>query len=196
MRPFWSATCTCTVNEDFLVRMVQVTTVPTGSDCTAVPHVAELSPAAVAISEARTRGNVDRAVKVDPAPIATRYGIGLVPNGTRHWITNPGVVFVGAAHDGLPTVTPRRVPSIRAWAFAAAATSFTETASGGPLITSIVVGVALDFDFFARACGGENTNPKAAMALTATPRDVHRRKTFGRRTRPDEVRRPSCTPPV
>jgi hypothetical protein len=167
MRPFWSATCTCTVDEDFLVRMVQVITVPTGSDCTAVPHVAELSPAAVTISEARTRGNVDRAVKVDPAPIATRYGIGLVPNGTRHWITNPGVVFVGAAHDGLPTVTPRRVPSIRAWAFAAAATSFTETASGGPLITSIVVVGHLAFLFAAVAeDAGKNPTTKLNNATT------------------------------
>jgi hypothetical protein len=78
-------------------------------------------------------------------------------------MTKPGVVFVGAAQDGLPTVAPRRFPSIRAWAFAAAATSFTETASGGPLITSIVVVGALDRDFLAEAAEGRASSAMAKV---------------------------------
>ena len=91
-------------------------------------------------------------------------------------MTKPGVVFVGAAQEGLPTVTPRRVPSTNAWAFAAAATSLTETASGGPLMTSMLVEGAFDRDFLASAIGwGASSTTVKVKPSVAVLRSLIRR---------------------
>jgi hypothetical protein len=91
-------------------------------------------------------------------------------------MTKPGVVFVGAAHEGLPTEIPSRVPSANAWAFAAAATALAETASGGPLITSSVVVGALDFDFLAGVVCSANTNRQPTIRAKVTVRAQSERR--------------------
>ena len=85
-------------------------------------------------------------------------------------MTKPGVVFVGAAQLGLPTVTPSRVPSMSAWAFAAPATSFTDTASGVALIISTVVEGPFCFDLFAADAWGAKRNPTAKLNKTTPDR--------------------------